>query len=309
MELLEQKLSRVDLNLLVSLSVLLKLRNVSRAAEQLYLSQSAMSRTLQRLRDLFDDPLFHRTASGITPTEKALEIEALLPDLLSKLANILTNQAFSPETCDKHFTLSMPPLMTHTFFLPFAQKIHQTAPKVRIAESSAKATPYQQLELGHLDFAIHIENPAVPAIQATAIGALSPVIIARKEHPLMSRKQVTLKDCVKYQFLELNVEENSYLGSHHPVDKLMRKQGLQRDVLLKSSQLSVVLGLLKASDTIMVVPEFLIKAKEFSQVFSSLNPFPKLKENNIELFLLEHKRIEHSEAHQWFKQQLIDALS
>ena len=82
MALLEQKLARVDLNLLVSLSVLLKEKNVSRAAERLYLSQSAMSRTLQRLRELFDDPLFHRTASGIIPTEKAHSIEALLLSLI-----------------------------------------------------------------------------------------------------------------------------------------------------------------------------------------------------------------------------------
>ncbi len=76
MVLLEQKLARIDLNLLISLSVLLKEKNVSRAAERLYLSQSAMSRTLQRLRDLFEDPLFHRTSSGIIPTEKAQAIEA-----------------------------------------------------------------------------------------------------------------------------------------------------------------------------------------------------------------------------------------
>jgi hypothetical protein len=57
MKSLEQKLSRIDLNLLVSFSMLLKERNVSRAAEKLYVSQPAMSRTLQRLRELFDDPL------------------------------------------------------------------------------------------------------------------------------------------------------------------------------------------------------------------------------------------------------------
>lgn len=52
MKTLEQELSRIDLNLLVSLSVLIKERNVSRAAQKLYLSQPAMSRTLARLRDL-----------------------------------------------------------------------------------------------------------------------------------------------------------------------------------------------------------------------------------------------------------------
>ncbi|MDG2393409.1 MAG: LysR family transcriptional regulator, partial [Thalassotalea sp.] len=74
MSLVEQKLSRIDLNLLIALSVLLKEQNVSRAAELLFLSQSAMSRTLQRLREVFDDQLFIRASKGITPTVKALEI-------------------------------------------------------------------------------------------------------------------------------------------------------------------------------------------------------------------------------------------
>ena len=79
MNILEKKLSRIDLNLLVALSVLLNERSVSKAAQVLYISQPAMSKTLQRLRVLFDDPLFYRTASGIVPSIKANELEKLLP--------------------------------------------------------------------------------------------------------------------------------------------------------------------------------------------------------------------------------------
>ena len=107
MNLLEQKLSRIDLNLLVSLSVLLKERNVSRAAQTLYLSQPAMSRTLQRLRDLFDDPLFYRTSTGISPTAKAARLEQMLPELLESLGHIFENNEFEPSTSDANFAISI----------------------------------------------------------------------------------------------------------------------------------------------------------------------------------------------------------
>ena len=67
----------VDLNLLVALDALLSERNVTRAAGRLALSQSAMSATLGRLRALFNDPLLLRTAGGMLPTSKGLELEPL----------------------------------------------------------------------------------------------------------------------------------------------------------------------------------------------------------------------------------------
>ncbi len=75
--------NRVDLNLLVYLDVLLRERNVTRAANQLNLSQPAMSNGLRRLRDVFDDPLLVRTSDGMMPPERALELEPLVREILT----------------------------------------------------------------------------------------------------------------------------------------------------------------------------------------------------------------------------------
>ena len=77
-----KNLNQIDLNLLVYLEVLLRERNVTQAANQLGLSQPAMSNGLRRLRALFDDPLLVRTSEGMTPTERALELEPLVKDIL-----------------------------------------------------------------------------------------------------------------------------------------------------------------------------------------------------------------------------------
>ena len=75
--------SRIDLNLLVYLDVLLRERNVTRAAEELGISQPAMSNSLRRLRDLFDDPVLVRTSDGMTPTDRALELQPLVRTVLT----------------------------------------------------------------------------------------------------------------------------------------------------------------------------------------------------------------------------------
>ncbi|GAL17722.1 transcriptional regulator LysR family [Vibrio maritimus] len=108
MKTLEQELSRIDLNLLVSLSVLIKERNVSRAAEKLYLSQPAMSRTLARLRDLFDDPLFYRESNGLQPTAKTLELEASLDSILLSIDTLLNGLVSHPSNVNVLFVYPFP---------------------------------------------------------------------------------------------------------------------------------------------------------------------------------------------------------
>ncbi|MGB1062776.1 MAG: LysR family transcriptional regulator, partial [Ketobacter sp.] len=73
---------RVDLNLLVYLDVLLRELNVTRAAEQLGITQPAMSNGLKRLRDLFNDPLLIRSSEGMKPTERALELQPRVRQIL-----------------------------------------------------------------------------------------------------------------------------------------------------------------------------------------------------------------------------------
>lgn len=78
-------LQRVDLNLLVHLDVLLREKNVTRAAEQLGITQPAMSNILRRLRKLFNDPLLVRSSEGMTPTERALELQPRIREILADL--------------------------------------------------------------------------------------------------------------------------------------------------------------------------------------------------------------------------------
>ena len=77
-------IARIDLNLLVYLDMLLRERNVTRAANQLGITQPAMSNGLRRLRDLFEDPLLVRTSEGMIPTERAHKLQPLIRNILGE---------------------------------------------------------------------------------------------------------------------------------------------------------------------------------------------------------------------------------
>ncbi|MEQ9566809.1 MAG: LysR family transcriptional regulator, partial [Pseudomonadales bacterium] len=78
-------LNKVDLNLLIYLDALLREQNVTRAAQQIGISQPAMSNGLRRLRSLFDDPILIRTSEGMTPTERAIELQPKIRDVLANI--------------------------------------------------------------------------------------------------------------------------------------------------------------------------------------------------------------------------------
>ncbi|MDO7653959.1 MAG: LysR family transcriptional regulator, partial [Porticoccus sp.] len=91
-------LSRIDLNLLVALQVLIEEQSVTRAAERLFITQPAMSKTLQRLRELFGDPLFVRSGRGLVPSPRAVELEKQLPLVLSSVTDLVVQSEFDPLT-------------------------------------------------------------------------------------------------------------------------------------------------------------------------------------------------------------------
>ena len=113
-----QKLSRLDLNLLVALQALLEEKSVTKAAERLFISQPAMSRVLQRLRHQLDDPLFTRTGNELIPSPKARELHFKLPTLLDNILDLVDEGKFDPGKYVGEIKQGKPHgtgVLTHTF--------------------------------------------------------------------------------------------------------------------------------------------------------------------------------------------------
>jgi DNA-binding transcriptional LysR family regulator len=302
----EQQLSRIDLNLLIALSVLLKERSVTKAAEVLYISQPAMSRTLQRLRELFDDPLFIRVSHGLVPTVKGEILANKLPLLIKDIKQLIQDETFEAKLCKQAFSISVPAITSHALVLPFINYITEQAPHIQISELAADREPFTGLENADYDFSIHILKSPDPHFTSHKITSVSTAIFAAKHHPLLQQENTTIEQCLAYKFVDLALNNEKNIPHNMPIDQILREKQLERSILLRSAQLSTLTDMLKKSDTLLAGPDLLMHSEDWAEHFSPVYIFNQQPEHVTDVYLIEHQRIALSEAHQWFKNAFLN---
>jgi DNA-binding transcriptional LysR family regulator len=152
-------ISRVDLNLLVYLDVLLREKNVTRAAEQLGITQPAMSNGLRRLRELFNDPLLIRSSEGMRPTERALDIQPKVRRILEEAQLVLEpRQDFKPLTSKRVFRIMASDYAEAALMPALIKNIRSEAPNIILDFMTPSDVSYQDMEQGRVDMAINRFN-------------------------------------------------------------------------------------------------------------------------------------------------------
>jgi len=161
---------RLDLNLLPALRALLTERNVTRAAESLFVSQSAMSGILARLREHFDDPL-------IVQVGRRMELSPLGESLLPRVGDLLlmvdatlgTKPDFTPERSWRHFTIVASDYSLHVLLLDVLRDLHESAPGLTLEFRPPTRVAYQDLESGEVDFIIAPEWATTPGFSSSEL--------------------------------------------------------------------------------------------------------------------------------------------
>ena len=153
---LTMNIAKIDLNLLVYLDVLLREGSVTKAANQLSITQPAMSNGLKRLRDLFKDPLLVRTSDGMTPTKRALELQPTIRDVLSKLeSSIQPETEFNPETSTRTFRIMASDYAESTLLLELIEELSYKAPNITLDLITPSDVTFHDVEQGKVDMAIN----------------------------------------------------------------------------------------------------------------------------------------------------------
>ena len=151
-----KNLNQIDLNLLVYLEVLLRERNVTQAANQLGLSQPAMSNGLRRLRTLFDDPLLVRTSEGMTPTERALELEPLVKDILLGVDRAMQPATeFEPRAAQMVVRIMASDYAESTLFPAVLTELRDNAPDITLDVMNPSDVSFLDVERGKVDLVIN----------------------------------------------------------------------------------------------------------------------------------------------------------
>jgi DNA-binding transcriptional LysR family regulator len=300
-------LSRIDLNLLVALQVLLEEQSVTRAAERLFITQPAMSKTLQRLRELFDDPLFIRSGRGLVPTPRAVELEKRLPMVLSSVSDLVVQQEFDPLSYEGDVTIMTAEFIAVQVMPALTQRLINEAPFMSLKVRGGSDNKERALEDGELDFAIEIARPYSEEFHVTPLGYFTPAVWMRAVHPLANKEKLTLKEMLAYPFIHYSLlRSGSSYSNETRFDKQLMKLGLKRKKALVTAQLMTAMDALWQTDCLMMATmhDLKIEGETYGIV---RKPYPEELEfdNHVPVVLVQHARTIKSPVHQWVKQKII----
>jgi DNA-binding transcriptional LysR family regulator len=270
MTITENDFRRLDLNLLVAFQVLVREKSVSRAAERLFLGQPAMSGTLARLRDVFQDEILVRTGRGMEPTTKALTLYAqLTPALESIRAAIFEQPAFDPATQSRTFHLGMRDWVESWLMPELMARVQQAAPGVRIAVRASDAQlGARMLENEEMDLGVSV-FPDGPSWQRREQLAAMGYRCVYDGNRLGIRSPLTLEEYLSHPHL-VTPTQTDFRGA---VDDELVGRGKRRTVIYTTSRFAALPLILRRADVIATVPEQ--SAQQWAEVFGlTSSPVP-----------------------------------
>jgi DNA-binding transcriptional LysR family regulator len=240
--------SIADLNLLPALRALLEEGNVTAAARRMGVTQSAMSRSLGRLRELFEDPLFVRVGRGLGPTRLARELAGPLERSLDDVERLLGRRdAFDPRRARRRFRIAAIDYPQLTVLAPLVRRIARTAPGIDLEIRQVSSANDRELESGALDLLLSPRQPSGAGIVWTRLFADRYVCITDAARRL---RRLTLAT-----FLELKhvfVAPRERPGG--AVDEALAERGLHRRVALQVPGFLLLPEVLAGTPYIATVP-------------------------------------------------------
>jgi DNA-binding transcriptional LysR family regulator len=305
-----ESLHRVDLNLLVALDALARERSVTKAAERVGVTQSAMSHTLRRLRELFGDPLLVRGRGGMVLTPRA---EALIVPLRSGLVSLARTLAepptFEPEHASRTFRIVSPDLFDALVLPTLLHRLGREAPDVDLAVVSMPKRLSDSLETGEVDLAIHpVLLDAQPfdlglhvdaELQRRTLFRDSFRCFVRHDHPVLASRRLSLKAYARLDHVLVSP------GGEGPgvVDRMLDARGLQRSIALRVPHFATALEVIAHSDLVLTGPSSLRKWSVASTLAS--RPAP-LHIPDHAITMIWHPRFTEEPGHRWLRQLMID---
>jgi DNA-binding transcriptional LysR family regulator len=283
-----------DLNLLITLDVLLAEGSVARAAKRLQLSPSAMSRALARLRETTGDPLLVRAGRGLVPTPRALALREQVTRLVQEAHVVLRPaQSLDLAQVERTFTLRTSEEFVENFGPALLARIAQEAPGVRLRFVSKTDKDSTLLREGSVDLETGVVDPtASPEVLTQALFRDRLVGVVRSGHPL-SQGEVNAQ-----RFAEGRHVYVSRRGqARGQVDDALQALGLTRQISTIVAGFATAIALARDTDLIASVPErYIAHQREGLHSFAlplTLAPFT--------VAMLWHPRLDADLAHRWLR--------
>ncbi|MET0439055.1 MAG: LysR family transcriptional regulator [Devosia sp.] len=292
-------LRNIDLNLLLSFTVLMQERNVSRAAERLLVGQPGLSAALKRLRETLGDKLFVRVGRGLQPTARALAIAPAIEAALATIEQaIKPPTAFDPSTWQGEFRVSMCDNLESAFFGPLAARLQQLAPRARLVSVASDKSPAPQM-LDECAFDLSISVHGEPASWHVKAPLFEQAMVSIYD-PGQVRNCGTmgLDDFVALPHLAVSI-----VGStENAIDRALSQTGRTRNVVATVQRFSGLPTALSTMPSIATVPETIGRCMARLHNLTVVNPPLPLPRDPVSLL---YRRVDQADGRSmWFRQLL-----
>ena len=294
-------LARLELHHLRALDALLQARSVTRAAERLGVTQSAVSHSLRQLREVLGDPLLTRAGGGLALTPRALAVREPLQEALSALGQALCAGAgWDPATARREFRLVMGDLHAATLLPPLLGAVRRGAPGVAL---DVRAPPEGRPELGLLqgaELAVVVRSPEVAGVRGRTLYEEEFACVVRADHPGVGA-------CLDLEtFLSLDHALMSPQGGGPAVvDTALERIGRSRRIALRIGYFMAAPPLIAGSDLILTAPRRLIAAYAAQAPLRVMEPPLPLPPFAVRM--LWPDRLHADPGHRWLRDRTVEA--
>lgn len=300
----EVNLRSVDLNLLVVLQHLLDARHVSRAADRLGMSQPAVSRALQRLRDMLHDPLLVRTREGYDLSERAQQIQPELEKLLAGIGQLVQAPHFDPASAKGPIRFSGLDLEIALYLPRLSKLLLAEAPGLQIEIIPQVSDHFQHLDQGDVHFCFTELQPQFAADQfhRRLVSEMRGVCIMDRNHPLADGMTLDQYAAAKQGMVSITGKGPGTM------DRALAGLGRSRHLTLRLSSFMSVADFCEGSDIIFALPRDLAEhiARGRDLVIRPMPP--ELPDEDIRFHVYWHERHHHDPMCVWVREKMREAF-
>lgn len=245
------QLNRLDLNLLVVFEAVYAEQGISRAAERLNLTQSAVSHALGRLREQLGDQLFTRRGHDMIPTAAAIQLFDPVSKALREIhGSVRGLERFDPVSSTRHFKIGVRGFTESVVLPELFRAIRHQGPKMTLsAVHHGRASLAKLFHSGAIDLAIDTLNSLPENMSAEVLDRVSFVVMLRAGHPALSAPL----DLDAYLRLDHVAASTNRLGAS-PEDAALKAMGKARRVVLRSLNYTTASHVVAQSDTALTLP-------------------------------------------------------
>lgn len=293
-------LRQLDLNLLIALDVLIAEASVTKAAERLGMSQSAMSHALKRLRTILNDDILIRTSKEMEVTPYACKISAHIRQILTDIQlTLLEQEAFNPATAQETFRIAASDYVEATIGIHLVQQLSTQAPGIRIRISNLdKETVMDALDDNHIDLVINAKLALKSWHVEYSLYQEEFVCVVKSDD---SPTELSVEDYLRRSHVLVSMRDD-FQGVG---DEILEQQQQSRQVIWSTSHFMAVPFLLANSDCVALLPRRM--AQRCAEVMDLKLLTPPIEIKGFTVSMTWHQRNTKRPQHQWLRERIVDA--